>query len=54
MSYLVFDIETVPDVALGKRLLPLGELSDEDAARAMTFQHLQKSKAQEVSTSRIQ
>lgn len=43
MRYLVFDIETVPDVALGRRLFPLGELSDEEAAKAMTFRHLQES-----------
>lgn len=43
MSYLVFDIETVPDVELGRRLLSLGELSDEDAAKAMAFKHLQES-----------
>lgn len=43
MRYLVFDIETVPDVELGRRLLPLGELSDEDTAKAMTFRHLQQS-----------
>ena len=43
MNYLVFDIETVPDVALGRRLFPLDHLSDEDAAKAMTFRHLQQS-----------
>jgi len=42
MTYLVFDIETVPDVNLGRRLLDLGELSDEDAAKAMEFHHLQQ------------
>ncbi|MFQ5634533.1 MAG: 3'-5' exonuclease [Gammaproteobacteria bacterium] len=42
MTYLVFDIETVPDVELGKRLLSLGELKDEEAAKAMTFRQLQK------------
>jgi len=40
---LVFDIETVPDVALGKKLLPLEGLADEDVAKAMTFKHLQES-----------
>ncbi len=35
---LVFDIETVPDVAAGRRLHGLEELSDADTARAM--QHL--------------
>jgi len=43
MNYLVFDIETVPDVALGRRLFPLDHLSDEDTAKAMTFRHLQQS-----------
>lgn len=43
MSYLVFDIETVPDVALGRRLLGLGDLSDQDAAKAMEFRQLQES-----------
>ena len=41
MRNLVFDIETVPDVALGKKLLPLSGLTDEDVAKAMTFKHLQ-------------
>jgi predicted PolB exonuclease-like 3'-5' exonuclease len=40
---LVFDIETVPDVALGKRLLDLDGLSDEDVAKAMVFKHFQDS-----------
>jgi predicted PolB exonuclease-like 3'-5' exonuclease len=40
---LVFDIETVPDVDLGRRLLSLDGLSDEDVAKAMTFKHLQES-----------
>lgn len=43
MRNLVFDIETVPDVALGKQLLPLEGLADEDVAKAMTFKHLQES-----------
>ena len=43
MRTLVFDIETVPDVALGKKLLPLEGLADEDVAKAMTFKHLQES-----------
>lgn len=41
MSYLVFDIETIPDVELGKTLLSIEDLSDKDAAKAMTFRHLQ-------------
>jgi len=43
MNYLVFDIETVPDVALGQRLFPLDHLSDKDTAKAMAFRHLQQS-----------
>ncbi|MCB1877907.1 MAG: 3'-5' exonuclease [Chromatiales bacterium] len=35
MNVFVFDIETVPDVENGRRLLDLGDLSDEDAAKAM-------------------
>jgi predicted PolB exonuclease-like 3'-5' exonuclease len=40
---MVFDIETVPDVSLGKRLFDLDGLSDEDVAKAMTFRQLQES-----------
>lgn len=35
MNVLVFDIETIPDVATGRRIYELGELSDEDVARVM-------------------
>jgi predicted PolB exonuclease-like 3'-5' exonuclease len=35
MNTLVFDIETVPDVDLGRRLYGLGELSDAQVAKAM-------------------
>ncbi len=35
MNVLVFDIETVPDVASGRRLYDLTDLSDEDAAKVM-------------------
>ena len=35
MNCLVFDIETVPDVALGRRLYGLQGLSDEEVAKAM-------------------
>ena len=35
MSVLVFDIETIPDVAHGRRLLGLDGLEDADVARAM-------------------
>ena len=43
MHCFSFDIETVPDVDFGRRLLDLGDISDEDVATAMTFKHLQKS-----------
>ena len=43
MRTLIFDIETIPDVALGKKLLPLDGLADDDVAKAMTFKHLQDS-----------
>ena len=35
MNCLVFDIETVPDVALGRRLYGLEGLADEAVAKAM-------------------
>ena len=35
MNTLVFDIETVPDVAFGREYFGLGDLSDEHAAQAM-------------------
>jgi len=35
MNRLVFDIETVPDVELGRRVLGLAGLADEQVARAM-------------------
>ena len=35
MNVLVFDIETVPDVDLGRRLHDLGDLSDEDVAKVL-------------------
>ncbi len=34
VNYLVFDIETVPDVDLGRRLFNLGGLSDEEVMKA--------------------
>lgn len=43
MNFLTFDIETVPDTALGSRLLSLHNLSDEDVARAMFFNQMQAS-----------
>ena len=42
MNTLVFDIETVPDVATGARLYDLDGLSDEDIARAMFTRRIQK------------
>ena len=42
MNTLVFDIETVPDVAAGGRLYDLDGLSDEDIARAMATRQMQK------------
>jgi len=41
MHCFSFDIETVPDVEFGRRLLDLDGLSDEDVATAMTFRRLQ-------------
>jgi predicted PolB exonuclease-like 3'-5' exonuclease len=38
---LVFDIETIPDTALGQRLYGLEGLPDEEVAKAMTFRQLQ-------------
>jgi 3'-5' exonuclease len=35
VNTLVFDIETVPDVAFGRRLYDLGDLPDEQVAKAM-------------------
>ena len=41
MHCFSFDIETVPDVELGRELLGLDGLSDEDVATAMTFKRQQ-------------
>ncbi len=43
MNTMVFDIETVPDVELGRRLYPLADLDDQDVAKAMFFRRLQES-----------
>jgi len=43
MRCLTFDIETVPDVNLGRQLLGITDLSDADVAKAMFFQRLQQS-----------
>ncbi|MBM4196181.1 MAG: 3'-5' exonuclease [Gammaproteobacteria bacterium] len=42
MTTLVFDIETIPDVALGRRLYGLEGIPDEDVARVMAFQQMQE------------
>jgi len=42
MRALVFDIETIPDVDLGRRLFGLEGLPDEEVAKAMTFHRLQE------------
>jgi predicted PolB exonuclease-like 3'-5' exonuclease len=42
MRTLAFDVETVPDVELGRRLYGLEGISDEDVAKAMTFRQLQE------------
>jgi predicted PolB exonuclease-like 3'-5' exonuclease len=42
MTTLAFDIETVPDVELGRRLYGLQGIPDEEVARAMTFRQLQE------------
>ena len=43
MNTMVFDIETVPDVALGRRLYSLDDLDDRAVAKAMFFRRLQES-----------
>lgn len=43
MNWLIFDIETVPDVALGRRLLGIDPgLDDAAVAKAMAFRRLQE------------
>lgn len=39
---LVFDIETVPDTALGEKLLGFEGISEEDIAKAMAFNQMQE------------
>ncbi len=41
MSTLAFDIETVPDVELGRRLYDLADLDDASVARVMAFKQKQ-------------
>lgn len=43
MHCFSFDIETVPDVEFGRRMLGLADLDDEDVVKAMTFRQLQAS-----------
>ncbi|MCZ6516080.1 MAG: 3'-5' exonuclease [Gammaproteobacteria bacterium] len=42
MKTLAFDIETVPDVALGRKLFGFEDISDSDVAKAMAFRQLQR------------
>jgi predicted PolB exonuclease-like 3'-5' exonuclease len=42
MKTMVFDIETVPDVESGRRILNLEGLPDAEVAKAMTFHRLQE------------
>lgn len=42
MNVVVFDIETIPDVDTGRRLYDLGDLSDEDVAKAMFHKRRQE------------
>ena len=42
MNYLVFDIETIPDLDYGKQFLNLDGLEEADIGIAMFFQQLQK------------
>ncbi|HEY8521232.1 MAG TPA: 3'-5' exonuclease [Gammaproteobacteria bacterium] len=41
MNVLAFDIETVPDVELGRRLYNVPDLDDASVAKIMTFKHKQ-------------
>jgi hypothetical protein len=42
MTTLAFDIETVPDVELGRRLYGLEGVADADVAKAMAFRQMQE------------
>jgi predicted PolB exonuclease-like 3'-5' exonuclease len=42
MTTLAFDIETVPDVELGRRLYGLEGIADADVAKAMAFRQMQE------------
>jgi predicted PolB exonuclease-like 3'-5' exonuclease len=41
MNILCFDIETIPDTDLGRRIYDLGDLDDESVAKVMRFKQLQ-------------
>ena len=41
MNVLCFDIETIPDIELGRRIYALGDLDDESVAKVMRFKQLQ-------------
>jgi hypothetical protein len=41
LNTLVFDIETIPDTSLGRRLFDIGDLDDEAVARIMYFKQKQ-------------
>lgn len=42
MNILVFDIETIPDVAAGRKLYNLADLNDQEVAEAMFFKRSQE------------
>ena len=41
MNTLVFDIETIPDVELGRAIYDIGEMADKDVAKLMSFKQKQ-------------
>ncbi len=46
MHSLIFDIETIPDIALGQMLLGIDELEDADTAKAMMFRQQQRTQSE--------
>ena len=44
MNTLVFDIETIPDVQLGRRLYGVDDLDDDSVAKIMLFKQRQTRK----------
>ncbi|MEC9415649.1 MAG: 3'-5' exonuclease [Pseudomonadota bacterium] len=46
MNLFAFDIETIPDIEFGRRILNLEDLSDEDVGNAMFFTHKQKTNSE--------